>query len=65
MVAGKLYRHKKAIDVSFLVVIVFSEDNDSLTLLGKWFHNKYKYFLAKDDIVVQKKDLSNWREIYE
>jgi hypothetical protein len=61
--ARKLYRNRNCLDIDFEVRSVLGElDTSILLIVGYW--NRQGFWQGRSQVViVQKKDLENWREI--
>jgi len=59
---GKVYRHKKFIDVIFMPAHI-KKHIRSITCSGMWFAKNKNNFLAWDTITIKKKDIKNWEEV--
>ena len=62
MEINKIYKHKSCIDVAFQIESM-NDKEDKLELTGTWINVFYKFKIVEDEVIINKKDLNNWKEI--
>jgi hypothetical protein len=58
---GNLYRHRNCIDVDIYIVKIVHIGKDSFKAKVRYWNRHGNYVIETDQVVIQKKDLPNWK----